>query len=159
MKAPAKLAALLERLQQSRDPDARELAFRIAEAIEQPDRRVGAALQPRKRGGVSDWHAEQLAERNAGYRDFAIAEYGTALLTPKQARALSRKVRRLIDEVHFIEGGHSLQKDAARRIRTSGLGAVGPRQLLRILPEKNCDIRLPDSLSSSIVAAELTNPE
>ena len=138
MTAPAKLAALLERVQQSTDPDARELAFRIAEAIEQPDRRVGAALQPRKRGGVSDWHAEQLAERNAGYRDFAIAEFGTEFLTPKQARTLNRKICRLLAEAHLIECGVSPQQGALWRIRAAGLGTIGDRQLLNVLkrPEK-----------------------
>ena len=36
---------LIDRVQHSNDPDARELADRVAQAIKQPDRRVGAALQ------------------------------------------------------------------------------------------------------------------
>jgi hypothetical protein len=127
---------LIARLERSADPNAREAARRMTEALKRPDRRVGAALMPKKRGGVSEWQAEQLASRNAGYRDLAVAEYGTALLTPKQTKALARKVKRLIAEVHLMEGGISAQRDAVRRIRGSGLDAVGPRQLLRILPEK-----------------------
>ena len=130
------LLKLIDRVEESADPNAREAARRMTEALKRPDRRVGAALMPKKRGGLSEWQAEQLAARNAGYRDFAVAEYGTALLTPKQTKALARKVKRLIAEVHLMEGGISAQQDAVRRIRGSGLGAVGPRQLLRILPEK-----------------------
>ena len=127
---------LIARLERSADPNAREAARRMTEALKRPDRRVGAALMPKKRGGVSEWQAEQLAARNAGYRDLAVAEYGTPHLTPKQARALNRKIGRLLAEAHFIERGVGAQQDALRRIRASGLGTVGPRQLLRILPEK-----------------------
>ena len=81
------LLKLIDRVEESADPNAREAARRMTEALKRPDRRVGAALMPKKRGGLSEWQAEQLAARNAGYRDFAVAEYGTALLTPKQTKA------------------------------------------------------------------------
>ena len=132
-------ADILDLLEDVQDGDldaARKLADIVARAMQRPDRRVGAALQPKKRGGESEWQAEQRTERNAGYRDFAVAEYGTALLTPKQTKALARKVKRLIAEVHLMEGGISAQQDAVGRIRASCVGIVGPRQLLRILPEK-----------------------
>ena len=138
------LAELITRARQ-RDPEAAAaLADLVEVAIRTPDRRVGAALQPKKRGGETEWRAEQRAERNSGYRDLAVAEYGTALLTPKQAKALNRKVKRLVAEAHLIEGGGSVQQDAVRRIRAAGLDPVGPRQLLRILnePEKKSDIHL-----------------
>src|SRR5438067_4669686 len=87
------IVKLADRVWRVADPaDARELASRVADAMERPDRRVGAALAPKKRGGVSEWQAEQLAARNAGYRDLAVAEYGTPHLTTKQARALNRKI-------------------------------------------------------------------
>ena len=131
------IAKLVDRVWRIADPaDARELASRVADAMERPDRRVGAALAPKKRGGESEWQAEQRTERNNAYRDLAVAEYGTASLTPKQARALNRKIGRLLADAHFIERGVGAQQDALRRIRASGLGTVGPRQLLRILPEK-----------------------
>ena len=131
------IVKLAARVQRVADPgDSRELASRVADAMERPDRRVGAALAPKKRGGESEWQAEQRTERNNAYRDLAVAEYGTASLTPKQTKALARKVKRLIAEVHLMEGGISAHQDAVGRIRGSGLGAVGPRQLLRILPEK-----------------------
>jgi hypothetical protein len=87
----------------------------------------------RRRGG--DLCAEQRAERNSGYRDYAMAEYGTTWLTPNQAKALSRKVKRHLTEARMIEGG-SAQQEAARQIRAAGLGAVGDRQILRILREQ-----------------------
>ena len=131
------IAKLVDRVWRIADPaDARELASRVADAMERPDRRVGAELAPKKRGGESEWHAEQRAERNSAYRDLAVAEYGTPHLTPKQARALNRKIGRLLAEAHLIARGVGAQQDALRRIRASGLGTVGPRQLLRILPEK-----------------------
>ena len=124
---------LIARLERSADPNAREAACRMTEALKRPDRRVGAALMPKKRGGVSEWQAEQLAARNAGYRDFAVAEYGTPHLTPKQARALNRKIGRLLAEAHFIERGVGAQQDALLRIRAAGLGTIGDRQLLNVL--------------------------
>ena len=133
MTAPAKLAALLDRVQQSTDPAARELAFRIAEAIEQPDRSVGAALMPKTRGGVTEWQAEQIAERNDAYRDFVLAEFGTPFLTPKQSRTAIRKMKALLTEAHRLEGGGTIQRDAIRRIRAAGAEIVGDKQLRRIL--------------------------
>ena len=127
------LADLIEHARIGDPNAARELADIVERAVAKPDRRIGAALQPRKRGGVSDWHAEQLAERNAGYRDFAIAEFGTEFLTPKQARTLNRKICRLLAEAHLIECGVSPQQGALRRIRAAGLGTIGDRQLLNVL--------------------------
>jgi len=128
------IVKLAARVQRIADPaDARELASRVADAVERPDRRVGAALMPKKRGGVSESQAEQLAERNAGYRDLAVAEYGTPHLIPKQARALNRKIRRLLAEAHLVECGVSPQQGALRRIRAAGLGTIGDRQLLNVL--------------------------
>ena len=107
---------------------------------------VQRMVRPKRRRG-GDLCAEQRADRNAGYWDYAMAEYGTTRLTPKQARALSRKVKRHLAEAHLIEGG-SAQQEAARQIRAAGLGAVGDRQILRILrePKKSCDIHLVASL-------------
>src|SRR5205809_6645767 len=85
------IVKLIDRVWRVADPaDARELASRVADAMERPDRRVGAALAPKKRGGESEWQSEQRAERNSAYRDLAVAEYGTALLTQKQTKALAR---------------------------------------------------------------------
>ena len=127
------LIKLIARLDQSTDPNAREAARRLAEARKRPDRRVGAALMPKKRGGVSEWQAEQAADRAEGYRKFAAAEYGTTSLTPGQARRLNRKLERMRDEAHFIEGGGgSLQEQAMRQIRAAG-GMVSDRHVLRIL--------------------------
>jgi hypothetical protein len=94
---------------------------------------VQRMLKRRRRGG--DLCAEQRADRNSVYHDLAVSEYGTASLTPKQAKALNRKVGRLLAEAHLIEGGGSVQQDAVRRIRAAGLDPVGPRQILRILNE------------------------
>src|ERR1051325_8490781 len=129
----ADLVALIERARKSDDPAARELAERVARAIERPDRRVGPALIPRKRGGDSDWSAESRADRNNAYRDFAVAEYGNPHLTPKQAKSLNRKINRLMAQAHTMEGGGTVQQEAVRRIMASGVGIVGERQLLRIL--------------------------
>ena len=132
--AAVSMTKLIARVEQSDDPNAQELARRNRLALQRPDRRVGAALAPRQRGGiVSKWQEDQLAERNAGYRDLAIGEYGTAFLTPKQECALTNKVRRLLAETHRMEVGGSVQGDAMRRIRASGLDPVGDRQLRNIL--------------------------
>src|SRR5947209_7480454 len=85
---------LMARVQQSSDPNARELAERVAQAIQHPDRRVGAALMPKGRGGVPHWLAMQRDARASSYRDLALADYGTEHLTRKQANALARKVKR-----------------------------------------------------------------
>src|SRR5947207_8718596 len=104
------IVKLAARVQRVADPgDSRELASRVADAMEHPDRRVGAALAPKKRGGESEWHAEQRAERNSAYRDLAVAEYGTPHLTPKQARALNRKIGPIRwGATDTIEGGLTL---------------------------------------------------
>jgi hypothetical protein len=129
---------LVHRVLERVDPDdSRELARRNAEALKHPDRRVGAALMPKKRGGgESPWQVGQRAERNNVYRDLAMAQYGTTSLTPKQAKAISRKVRNALDDARLMEGGGSLQADAIRRIRASDLKPIGERQLLRIFDAK-----------------------
>src|SRR5215831_17402004 len=88
------LPKLIARLEQSDDPTAREAGRRWAEAIKRPDRTVGAALMPRKRGGVTKWQAEEFRKRNDAYRDFVVAEFGTPFLTPKQARAAVKRIER-----------------------------------------------------------------
>jgi len=47
-----------------------------------------------KRTISSDAH-QAIPSIFQSYHDFAVAEYGTALLTPKQAKALNRKVQRI----------------------------------------------------------------
>jgi hypothetical protein len=127
---------LVDRVQRYADPDdSRELARRNAEALKHLDRRVGAALAPRKRGGVMEWQADQIAERADGYRKLAMAEYGTTLLTPRQAGKLNRKLKRILDDARSMEGAGSIQQEAMRQIRTAG-GAVSDRHVLRILPRK-----------------------
>ena len=79
---------LVVRAQQSDDPAAREMAHRVQLALQRPDRRVGAALDPKRRGGEPEGRPEQRADRDQAYRDLAVAEFGTSHLTPKQARAL-----------------------------------------------------------------------
>jgi hypothetical protein len=130
---PVDLVELLERVRQSGDPDARELATRVAEAAKRPGRSVGAALMPKKRGGVTEWQAEQNAARNDAYRDFVVAEFGTPFLTPKQSRTAIRKMKGLLAEAHRLEGGGTIQQDAIRRIRAAGAEIVGDKQLRRIL--------------------------
>jgi hypothetical protein len=58
---PAILAMpkLVDRVRRVADPDdARELAERVAQAIQRPDQRVGAALMPKGRGGNPSWLAD-----------------------------------------------------------------------------------------------------
>jgi hypothetical protein len=141
---PDLLAELIEHTRTGDPNAARQLADIVERAVATPDRRVGAALLPKKRGGESERHAEQRAERNGGYQDYAVAEYGTTRLTPKQAKTLNRKVRRQMAEAHRIEGVVNIGQDTMRRIRAAGLGTVSDRHLLRILnePEKSYDIHL-----------------
>ena len=40
------LLKLIDRVEESADPNAREAARRMTEALKRPDRRVGAALMP-----------------------------------------------------------------------------------------------------------------
>ena len=84
---------------------------------------------PKKRGGVTEWQAEQIAERNDAYRDFVLAEFGTPFLTPKQSRTAIRKMKALLTEAHRLEGGGTIQRDAIRRIRAAGAEIVGDKQL------------------------------
>ena len=127
------LANLIERARTG-DPDAgRQLADIVQDAIKMPDRRIGAALLPKRRGG--DPEAERRAERNQAYQDFAVAEFGTRHLTPKQAKAINRQIRRLVSDAHRMEGDDSAKQNAVRRMMAAGQAIVGERQLLRILSE------------------------
>lgn len=95
-----------------------------------------AMYEPLKqRGGVPDWRAEPLAERNAVYRERARAEYGTEYLTPAQADDLVEKVKREVAAAHVAEGSGDIPSDAIRRIRAAGIIESG-RHLRRVLPEK-----------------------
>src|SRR5580700_7095958 len=117
-------------------PDAtRDLVAIVRQAIRRPDQRVSTALFPKGRGGEPGWIAEQRAERDAAYRDAAIADYGTVRLTPSQASILARKVKRALIEAHIAEGAGNVLLDAVRRIRASGSDPIGSRQLLRVLPK------------------------
>ena len=81
MTVPADLAELLERVRQSADPDARELAARVARAIHEPERRVGAAF------GL--WGSRTRA------RDDALRALAEERRRPGQSlAALAREVRR-----------------------------------------------------------------
>jgi hypothetical protein len=130
------LADLIEHARTGDPNAARELADIVERAVAQPDRSVGAALMPKKRGGVTEWQAEQIAERNDAYRDFVLAEFGTPFLTPKQSRTAIRKMKALLTEAHRLEGGGTIQQDAIRRIRAAGAEIVGDKQLRRILKER-----------------------
>jgi hypothetical protein len=130
------IAVLIERTRDGDISAARELADTVEAALQTPERRIGAALQPKGRGGEPEWLADQRAARDSGYRDLARAEYGTVFLTPRQAKLLARKVTRAVGDSHLIETGNDLRRDALRRIRASELDPLGERQLLRILPKK-----------------------
>src|SRR5438045_1085625 len=71
------------------DPNAREAARRMTEALKRPDRRVGAALMPKKRGGVSEWQAVRRCS-SSGQKAAGIS---TTLFDRTETRASARPPR------------------------------------------------------------------
>jgi hypothetical protein len=128
------IADLIERTRQTGDPAAQQLADIVEHALAHPDRRVGAALQPQRRGGEPQWLADQRAARDDAYRDLARAEYGSVYLARREAKALARKATQAVNDARAVETESELKQDAIRRIRATGLKPLGERQLLRILP-------------------------
>lgn len=125
---------ILELIEGSRAGDldaARRLADTVARALEQPDRRIGAALMPKRRGGDPD--AGRRAERNQAYADLAVAEFGRVQLTPDQAKRLDRKARRMLGAARRSEGEPNLAQDAIDRIAAAGLGPLSARRLYDVL--------------------------
>jgi hypothetical protein len=88
---------------------------------------------PRRRGG--DYDADRRAERNQANADLAVAEFGTAHVTPGQARRLARKAQRKLNEARNVEGEPDLAQDAINWIRASGLAPIGARTLYTLLSE------------------------
>jgi hypothetical protein len=129
------IADLIERTRDGDTDAALELADVVEAATKAPDRRVGAALMPKRRGGEPEWLGDQRASRDGAYRDLARVEYGTVHLTPRQAKVLAKKAVRALQDAQAIEGDE-LWQSAIRRIRASGLEPLGERQLRRILPDE-----------------------
>src|SRR2546430_17715886 len=112
------LADLIEHARTGDPNAARELADIVERAVAKPDRRVGAALMPKKRGGVSEWQAEQLASRNARFRGFAGSGNGACLPPPEHTTALARKA---VPDGRLLAEGTSAQQADLRRLTGWGL--------------------------------------
>ena len=124
------ITKLVQRVEQSEDANARELARRNAEALKHPDRRVGAALQPKKRGGVSEDLARKLEQRNADLLVLA------SLIAPgasseQQARAIAGRLARYQPKpIETLP-----ERRLMRKINDSGL-PVGRQRISKILVEQ-----------------------
>src|SRR3954453_20195518 len=123
------LGNLIQRVRRSADRDARELARRVARAMERPDRRVGAALNPRTRGGHHD--ANQRAERDADLREFTELQTGST----RNARVIvaHQKLSRYeangwSHERDKPDDTGNGERDLMRKIMRSGLPLPGERQ-------------------------------
>src|ERR1051325_3017291 len=124
----ADLVALIERARKSDDPAARELAERVARAIERPDRRVGAALTPRPRGG--DQEPEQRAERDRALRELTELQSGStqnARVAAARQKLFRYETNAWPRERDKPEETGNRERDLMRRIMRLGLPVPGER--------------------------------
>ena len=85
---------LLDRVERTLDPaDVLELVNRNRQALAQPRRRVGPALVPKGRGGVSEKQRRKIAERDDAMRELARLCFAD-LRPEQQARELRLKLER-----------------------------------------------------------------
>ena len=122
---------LIDRVQHSNDPDARELADRVAQAIKQPDRRVGAALLPKKRGGRAPPLLERIQERDRAICELTELQPGKTRNARIQA-ARSKQARYAAagwpHERNAPASTGNRERDLLLEIMKTGLPIPGERQ-------------------------------
>jgi hypothetical protein len=119
---------LVDRVLERADPqDSRELARRNAEALKTPDRRVGAALQPKGRRG-GDPQEEQRRQRDQDIRALAALIGGKPT---QQAQAIASRLSRY----HPLTEEASPERRLMQKITGSGL-PVGRHRIRKILADQ-----------------------
>src|SRR4051812_13596222 len=104
---------LLDRVERKLDPaDVLELVRRGRHALAHPDRRVGAVLSPKPRGGRSPWRAGLLDQR-----DDALCEF-TELQPGKRSNARIREARLKLDR--YAANGWPHERDKAEETEDTG---------------------------------------
>jgi hypothetical protein len=133
------ITKLIRRVEQCDDANAAsELARRNAEALKHPNRRVGAALMPKRRGGVSGDRARKLEQRNADLVALAalMGSGKPAELAGEMAQQLARyrpmpeetsPTRRLMQKITLsgrLPGDRQIRKILA--LQSAALKGQGP---------------------------------
>jgi hypothetical protein len=121
---------LLDRVERKLDPaDVLELVRRGRQALAQPDRRVGAALTPKHRGGDQD--ADQRAERDRALRELTELQPGTkpnARIIAARRKLLRYEAIGWPRERDKPEETGNRERDLMRTIMGTGLPVPGERQ-------------------------------
>jgi hypothetical protein len=124
---------LIERIRDGDTDAALELADVVEAATRTPDRRVGAALMPKSRGGEPRWRAQQRSIRDDGFRDLAEL-VGTDLSLEQRAQEVIRKVTRYRPTPTDQSG--SPERRVLHQIAETGLPVPSLRHLKRILGQQ-----------------------
>jgi|SRR4051812_43218871 len=122
---------LVDRLDQSDDPNAREAGRRLRDAMAHPDRRVGTAFRLKPRGGRAPSVTQRLEERNGALCQFTALQPGIG------QNARIKQARQKLDryaangwphERDKAEDTGNRERDLMRQIMKTGLLVPGQRQ-------------------------------
>lgn len=115
MTAPANLAELLGRVQHCADPDARELAARVAEAIQRPNRPVANAFRIESSRDLRDQLIRELAGEGSLRQQAEVIRQKARRYRPHPTDRVTPGERGLLWQLHQI-GSPDLSERQLRRI-------------------------------------------
>jgi len=109
------ITKLIERVRQSDDPDARELAARVAQAFARPDRRVADAFRIEPSRDRRDRIVRDLAGEGSLRKQASAVRQKARRYRPHPADRVTAGERRLLWQLHQI-GSLDLSERQIRRI-------------------------------------------